>query len=52
MDLGPHAVFIWASWGAATVILAALILWLVVDGRAQKRRLAELEQRGLGRSRQ
>ena len=28
-DLGPHAAFIWASYGATLVVLAALVAWLV-----------------------
>ena len=29
MDLGPHAAFIWISYAAVTVVVAALIAWLV-----------------------
>jgi heme exporter protein D len=49
MDLGPHAAFIELAYGIATAIVAALILWVVVDHRRQLRRLAELEARGLVR---
>ena len=28
-DLGPNAVFIWASYSVAAVVLAALIVWLL-----------------------
>lgn len=49
MDLGPHAVFIWSSYAAEAVVLAALIGWLVYDGHRQKRELAELERRGVTR---
>jgi heme exporter protein D len=49
MDLGPHAAFIESAYGIATVIVAGLILWVVVDHRRQLRRLAELEARGLVR---
>ncbi len=28
MDLGPHAAFIWASYAAETIVLAALVGWL------------------------
>lgn len=49
MDLGPHAAFIWASYGAVALVLALLIAWLVADGKQQQRRLEELEARGVRR---
>jgi heme exporter protein D len=49
MDLGPHAAFIWASYAVYAVVLAALIGWLVWDGRRINSRLAELESRGVAR---
>jgi heme exporter protein D len=49
MDLGPHAFFILASYAAAALILAALILNAVLDHRAQVRALADLEARGVTR---
>ena len=49
MDLGPHAVFILASYGAVIVVLIALIGWLVLDGRRQRRLLADFEARGIKR---
>jgi heme exporter protein D len=49
MDLGPHAVFVWTSYGAVFVVLAALIAWLIHDGRRQQRRLLQLEARGIRR---
>jgi heme exporter protein D len=49
MTLGPHAAFIWASYGATTLVIAVLVGWLVLDGRRQLRRLAELEARGIRR---
>jgi heme exporter protein D len=51
MDLGPHATFIWASYGAVAVVLAALVIGLWLDGRRHARDLAMLERQGLGRSR-
>ncbi|MEI9901372.1 MAG: heme exporter protein CcmD [Hyphomicrobium sp.] len=45
MDLGPHASFIWSSYAVVTVVLAAVIAWLIVDGRAQQRRLDQLAAR-------
>lgn len=49
MDLGPHAGFVWASYAVAAIVLAALIAWLIADGRRQQRVLAELETRGVRR---
>ena len=49
MNLGPHAAFIVAAYGLAAAILAALAAWIVLDHRAQKQALAELEARGVVR---
>jgi heme exporter protein D len=49
MDLGNHAGFILASYGLAIVVIGALFGWVILDGRAQARRLAELEARGVHR---
>jgi heme exporter protein D len=49
MNLGPHAAFIVAAYGAAALILAALVAWIVLDFRAQQRALGELETRGVTR---
>jgi heme exporter protein D len=49
MDLGKHAVFIWASYAAVAVGVGGLIAWLVADGRRHAARLAELEARGVRR---
>ena len=48
-NLGPHATFIALAYGAAAIILAALIAWIVLDHRAQQRALGELETRGVTR---
>jgi heme exporter protein D len=47
--LGPHATFIVGSYAAATTVIVALLIWVIADYRAQRRTLAELEQRGFGR---
>ena len=49
MDFGPHAFFILAAYGAATLILAGLILRAFLDHRAQVAALADLEARGARR---
>jgi len=49
MDLGPHATFILASYAAFAVVLVALIVWLIADGRRQQAALDDLEARGVKR---
>ena len=49
MNLGPHAAFILAAWGMGVVVVAGLIAWVVVDFRAQKRVLGDLEAHGVTR---
>jgi heme exporter protein D len=49
MDLGPHAAFIWISYAAVAITIAALIAWLVADGRRQAADLEALESRGVRR---
>ena len=47
--MAPHAGFIIASYLVTFVVVVGMIAWIVVDGRLQKRRLAELEARGVRR---
>ncbi|HWK39072.1 MAG TPA: heme exporter protein CcmD [Hyphomicrobium sp.] len=49
IDLGPHASFIWSAYGVVALVIAGLIARLVLDGRAQERRLADLAARGVRR---
>ena len=49
MDLGPHAAFIWTSYGIVAFVLLALVAWLVIDGRILERRLADFAARGVTR---
>ena len=49
MDTVPHLDFIAAAYAAAVLVVAALIVWVALDYRAQRRALAELEMRGLTR---
>ena len=47
--LGNHGGFILAAYLTTIVVLAVLAAWIVFDGRALKRRLADLEARGIRR---
>lgn len=49
MDLGPHAAFIWISYAATAIVIAALIAWLMADGRRQRAAIEALESRGVRR---
>jgi heme exporter protein D len=49
MDLGPHAGFIIAAYAVAALTVVALVAWIGIDYRAQKRRLAKLEAQGVTR---
>ena len=49
MDLGPHAIFIVASYVMAGLVVLGLIAWVLVDFRAQQRVLADLEAGGMRR---
>jgi heme exporter protein D len=44
-----HAPFLIGSYAATAIVLAALLAWVVLDGRAVARRLAALEARGIRR---
>jgi len=49
MDLGPYAAYIWTAYAAVGAGLAALLIWLIVDGRRQQRLLDDLEAGGVRR---
>jgi heme exporter protein D len=49
VELGPHAVFIWASYVVVAVVIAGLVAWLTIDGRRHQRQLGELEAQGVRR---
>ena len=49
MNLGPHAGFIIAAYGAACVVVGVLIAWVTLDHRAQKRVLGDLDTQGVAR---
>lgn len=45
MNLGPHANFILAAYGIAAITLGALIAWVLIDYRAQRGIIRDLEAR-------
>jgi len=49
VSLGPHAAFILAAYAAAIAVDAGLIAWVMLDFRAQKRVLGDLEAHGVTR---
>ena len=49
MEAVNHLPFIVGSYAAACVVIGALIAWVAVDFRAQRRALADLEMRGVAR---
>ncbi|HMA72050.1 MAG TPA: heme exporter protein CcmD [Xanthobacteraceae bacterium] len=49
MDLGPHVGFIIGAYIVATLVVSALVIWVLADHVAQKRALADLERRGITR---
>ena len=49
MDPANHMGFIVASYAAAIAVVGVLIAWVTLDYRAQRRRLADLEMRGVTR---
>ncbi|MGV1872401.1 MULTISPECIES: heme exporter protein CcmD [Agrobacterium] len=44
-----HAFYIGMSYGLTGLIVAILIGWITLDGRARKREMAELEASGIRR---
>jgi heme exporter protein D len=49
MQATAHIDFILAAYAAGTIVIAALIAWVVLDYRAQRRTLADLEMQGISR---
>jgi heme exporter protein D len=47
--VSDHTGFIVAAYLLTVVVLVALVVWVVWDGQVQRRRLAELEARGVRR---
>jgi heme exporter protein D len=49
MSLGPYTSFIVTSYGLVTFVVVALIAWIALDFRQQKRALRDLEASGVSR---
>ena len=49
MQATAHIGFILAAYGAGVVVIVALIAWVMLDYRLQRRILAELETKGVSR---
>jgi heme exporter protein D len=49
MPAVSHIEFIIAAYGAGVVVIVALIAWVMLDYRLQRRILAELETKGIAR---
>lgn len=48
-DLGPHASFILVAYAVTALAVGGLVGFILADDRRQRRRLAELERRGITR---
>jgi heme exporter protein D len=44
-----HALYVAAAYGVSALAIAALIAWVLLDSRARRREMAELEASGLRR---
>ena len=44
-----HALYIWLSYAVVGVVVAALVAWVMLDGRRLNRQLARLEAAGIRR---
>ena len=49
MPATAHIDFIVAAYAAGLIVIVALIAWVMLDYRIQRRILAELERQGLSR---
>jgi heme exporter protein D len=49
MQATAHIGFITAAYAAGIVVVAALIAWVMLDYRLQRRILAEMESKGISR---
>ena len=49
IDLGPHTNFIVAAYAGVALVTIGLVLWVLLDARRVKARLAALEAQGVRR---
>jgi heme exporter protein D len=49
MEASAHIPFIVAAYAAGIIVVGALIAWVILDYRMQRRILAELETKGISR---
>jgi heme exporter protein D len=49
MSGATHMDFVVASYAAAVIVVVGLCVWVMLDYRAQRRSLADLERRGVTR---
>jgi heme exporter protein CcmD len=49
MAAAAHTGFIIAAYAAAVIVVVGLCAWVMLDYRAQRRNLADLERRGVTR---
>ncbi|MBS3647956.1 heme exporter protein CcmD [Pseudaminobacter sp. 19-2017] len=47
--MSAHALYVLAAYAATAVALAGLVGWILLDYRARRRELAELESEGIRR---
>jgi heme exporter protein D len=46
---GAHWGFVLMAYGLTALVMAALIVWVILDGRRHAKTLADLEARGIRR---
>jgi heme exporter protein D len=49
MQATPHIEFIAAAYAAGIAVIGALVAWVMLDYRLQRRIIAELETKGVSR---
>lgn len=49
IDLGPHTTYILTAYAGVALVSLALIVWVIMQNRSVKARLAALEAQGVRR---
>ena len=49
MNLGPYAAYIISAYVTGAIVLGGLTAWVLLDHRAQRRKLTDLEESGMKR---